>query len=967
MEPQQQVIFHPFRLDVANQRLWREEKAVPLTLKAFAVLRCLVDRAGQLVTKEELLEAVWPQTFVSDAVLKVRIGELRKALGDEARTPRFIETAQRRGYRFVAKVTLTPLALPNDRFDADASSSLVVGRTEELEHLQSRLDKTLAGQRQIVFVSGEPGIGKTTLVEAFLRNADPTTLVARGQCFEQYGGSEAYMPWLDAFSRLCREQNSCIALLRRHAPMWLAQMPWLVDETERLALQRETTGATRARMLREMAQAIDALTAEKPLVLALEDLHWSDYSTLDLIAYVARRREPARLMLIGTFRPVEVILSGHPLKAVKHELESHQFCEELALDFLSENAVADYLKLRIPMGQLPEELPQLIHGRTEGNPLFMVNLVDELLTDYVIDEAGRCQLNATVEEIAIAAPVGVLQMIEKHAERLSEADQRVLEAASVEGIEFAAVAVAAALQTEEIEIEDCCERLTRRQQFLHLMPQRQLPDGTVTARYCFDHALYQNVFYARLTTARRAELHLRIANCHEQHYGDHAFEIAAELALHFEEGRDGKRAVKYLIQAARQANQVFAEREAVVLANRGLALVARFADPRERCEQELSLQVVLGNALMATKGFAAPEVRQTYSRARELCRELGDTSYLLPVLYGLFANHMISGEHRAAFELGKEFLSLAEKNGDPAIVVGHRMIGQPLFWKGDLPAARKHLEQIVSLYDPAQHRQLTWLYGQEPGMAGRAFLILTLWSLGYPDSALKQHEEMLRLAREVSHAQSQAYALTFAAMHLQTLGDCQGTRELAEKLASIASEHGLPVWLAWAKILLGWTMAKQGQTAEGIHEMQSGLKIMQNSGTRVFHSYYRYLLADGYREAKQFDEGLRTLAEAVALRGDMEERFWEAEEHRLKGELLSLQGAGIAEVEQSFQKAIELARKQSAKSLELRAVMSLSRLWQRQGKVAEGRELLAHTFGWFTEGFDTPDLQAAGELLEELS
>jgi predicted ATPase len=775
------------------------------------------------------------------------------------------------------------------------------------------------------------------------------------------------MPWLDAFSRLCREQNSCIALLRRHAPMWLAQMPWLVDEAERLALQRETTGATRARMLREMAQALDALTAEKPLVLALEDLHWSDYSTLDLIAYVARRREPAPLMLIGTFRPVEVILSGHPLKAVKHELESHQFCEELALGFLSENAVADYLKLRIPMGQLPEELPQLIHGRTEGNPLFMVNMVDELLTNCVIDDAGRCHLNASVEEIAVAAPAGVLQMIEKHAERLSAAEKQVLEACSVEGMEFSAAAVAAALQTQEIEIDDCCQRLARRQQFLQPATQKWLPDGTVTGRYGFGHALYQNAFYARLTSARRAELHLRIANYYETHYGDQAIEIAAELALHFEEGRDGKRAVKYLILAARQANQVFAAREAVVLANRGLVLVARLASPRERCEQELALQVILGNALMATKGFAAPEVRQTYSRARELCRELGETSYLLPVLYGLFVNHATSGEYQTALELGKEFLSLAEQNGDPAIVVGHRLIGQPLFWKGDLPAARKHLEQVVSLYDPAQHRQLTWLYGQEPGMAGHAFLALTLWFLGYPDSALKQHEETLRLAREVSHAQSQAYALTFAAMHLQIRGDCQGTRELAEKMTSIASEHGLPVWLAWGKILLGWTRAKQGQAAEGIREMQSGLKIMQNSGVRIFHSYYRCLLGEGYREAKQFDEGLRTLAEAVAFRGDMEEHFWEAEEHRLKGELLSLQGAGIAEVEQSFQKAIELARKQSAKSLELRAVMSLSRLWQGQGKVAEGRELLAQTYGWFTEGFDTPDLQAAKELLEELS
>ena len=278
MKPNQQVTFHPFRLDLGNQRLWREEQAVPLTLKAFALLQYLAERPGQLVTKEELLEAVWPETYVTDAVLKVRIGELRKALGDDVKAPRFIETAQRRGYRFIGKVMTE-----TERWRDDHSPPrLVVGRTAELAYLQSCLAPVLGGQRQIVFVTGEPGIGKTTLVEAFLRGADASLLIARGQCLEQYGGGEAYLPWLDAFSRLCREREGCIALLRRHAPMWLVQMPWLLDEEERAALQRETAGATRARMLREMAEAIEALTAETPLALALEDLHWSDYSTLDL-------------------------------------------------------------------------------------------------------------------------------------------------------------------------------------------------------------------------------------------------------------------------------------------------------------------------------------------------------------------------------------------------------------------------------------------------------------------------------------------------------------------------------------------------------------------------------------------------------------------------------------------------------------------------------------------------------------
>lgn len=973
MKPNQQITFHPFRLDLGNQLLWREEHAVPLTLKAFALLRYLAERPAQLVTKGELLEAVWPETYVTDAVLKVRIGELRKALGDAAKSPRFIETAQRRGYRFIGKVTMEPERRRDDRPPslglAVSPSPLVVGRAAELADLQGRLGQVLGGQRQIVFVTGEPGIGKTTLVEAFLREADASVLVARGQCLEQYGDSEAYLPWLDAFSRLCRERETCIALLRRRAPMWLAQMPWLLDEAERAALQRETAGATRARMLREMAEAIEGLTAETPLVLALEDLHWSDYSTLDLIAYLARRSEPARLLLIGTYRPVEVILSGHPLKAVKQELQAHQLCAELPLDFLSEAAVAEYLRLRFPTQQFPAELPRLIHGRTDGNALFMVNVVDELLAHSLIDEAGqRSEFEAAVKEIEVAAPAGVRQMIEKQIERLSEADQRVLEAASVGGVEFSSVAVAAGLQAEVIEIEECCGRLARQQQFLREAGLQSLPDGTVTARYGFIHALYQNAFYQRVTAARRAGLHQRIAEHDELCLGQRAGENAAELALHFEQGRDWQRAVKYLTQAAQHANQVFAAQEAVVLARRGLVLVAMLPEVRERCEQELSLQIVLGNALMATKGFAAPEVEQTYARARELCHQLGQTPYLLPVLYGLFANQLVSGRYRMALKLGEEFLGLAEQESDPATVVGHRMMGLPLFALGELTQAREHLEQIAFLYDPAQHRRLTWLYGQEPGIAGHAFLALTLWLLGYPESALGRHEEALNLAREVSsHAQSQAYALTWASMHHQFRRECQETREAAEAIIMLATEQGLALWLAWGSILRGWAMAEQGQAEEGIGQMIGGLESMQSNGTQMFRPYYLCLLAQGYGKAGQFREGLAVLAEALAPGKEIEEHFCEAELYRLKGELLLSEGADAAEIEACFQQAIEVASKQSAKSLELRAVMSLNRLWRRQGKRAEGHELLSNTYRWFTEGFDTVDLQAAKLLLEELA
>src|SRR5262245_46771427 len=380
MEPGSHILFAPFRLDLRNQCLWRDGRVITLTPKAYAVLMCLVERHSQLVTKEELLNAVWPETYVTDAALKVCIGELRKALGDDARQPRFIETAHRRGYRFIGPITkardeerqsappITTSATTSGRFSVPLRLRIspprdLVGREANLAQLSGWLERAMEGERQVVFITGEAGIGKTTLVESFLLSAarDPQVWIAHGQCLEQYGVGEAYLPVLEAVSRLCQEpgRERLIELLRRRAPTWLRQMPWLVSAADQEAFERESAGATRERMLREMAETIEALTVKTPLVMALEDLHWSDYSTLDLISYLARRREPARLLLIGAYRQADVISSGHPLKGVQQELKMSRRCAELALEFLSEAAVGEYLAARFPDGRLPAKLARL--------------------------------------------------------------------------------------------------------------------------------------------------------------------------------------------------------------------------------------------------------------------------------------------------------------------------------------------------------------------------------------------------------------------------------------------------------------------------------------------------------------------------------------------------------------------------------------------------------------------------------
>ncbi|HKP84796.1 MAG TPA: AAA family ATPase [Blastocatellia bacterium] len=605
MRRDKQITFGPFRLDESNECLWRGTRTLALRPKAFAVLKYLVERPGHLVTKQQLLSAVWGDTFVSEAVLKDSVRQLREALEDDAKSPQFIETAHRRGYRFIGKVTggTAPDPVESESFPAPENAAprpqnfapstpltSLFGREAALARMQSWLETALKADRQVVFVTGEPGIGKTTLVEAFLDRASAlhAVSIARGQCLEQYGAGEPYLPVLEAFSRLCREPGGdrAIEVLRRYAPTWLIQMPALITAADREGLQQQIQGATRDRMLREMADAIEALTAETPFILVMEDLHWSDYSTLDLVSYLARRRETARLLVIATYRPVEVILSEHPLKGVKQELLARRLAKELPLEYLTEEAVAEFLDMKFPRNQFPKQLALLIHRRTEGNPLFMVNLADYLLAEGIIaEEDGIWRLRVELAELELGVPENVRRLIEKQIERLGSEEQRVLEAASVVGLECSAIAIAAALASDVVPVEERCEGLARRHQFLSPSWPVELPDGEITPRHKFIHGLYMDVLYNRLAVSRRAQMHLRVGNAGERIYGERVTEIAAELAVHFEQGRDLHRAVKYLQLAAENAAGSFANHEAITLIKRAVELLKLMQGAQEPADQ----------------------------------------------------------------------------------------------------------------------------------------------------------------------------------------------------------------------------------------------------------------------------------------------------------------------------------------------------------------------------------------------
>jgi predicted ATPase len=683
-------------------------------------------------------------------------------------------------------------------------------------------------------------------------------------------------------------------------------------------------------------------------------------------------------MILGTYRPVEVMVHAHALRAIVAELRHHPQYAELRLDALSAAATAAYLRQRCGEQSIPTGLPQLVHQRTGGNPLFLVAMVDELerqgLLETAEDASGSPGALAALRELI---PISLRQSIEQHLEQLSEADQALLEAASVAGSTFAVAAVAAGVAQAPETLEVRLTAFARQGRFIQAAGTETWPDGTVTACYQFRHALYHEVVYARVSAGHRVRLHQQIGVRKETGYGAQARQIAAELALHFTRGRDAGRAVTYLQYAGENALRRSAYQEAITHLTGGLEMLATLPETPERAQQELAMQTTLGPALVATKGFAAPEVFHAYTRARALCQQVGNTRRLFQVLRGLWYFALIRLELRRARELGEHLLTLAQQADDPVLhVEAHYALGLTLNYLGELAAAQTHLAQGIALYDPQQHRTHAVRYGQDAGVACRAYGALTLWWLGYPEHALRQSHEAVTLARQLTHPFSVGFALVFAPWLHQLRREGPRSHEWAEAAIALAAEHKFVALLAQGTIMRGWAVAAQGgaprggqgQGDDGISQIQQGLAAWRATGAEGVRPYYLPLQAEASAQMGQVEAALTLLAEALAVANDTGERRWEAELHRLKGEVLLAHAAEQhAEADICFRQALEIARRQQAKSLELRAAMSLSRLWKQQGKRPEAYALLAPIYGWFTEGFDTADLQEAKALLETLA
>src|SRR5262245_54159712 len=725
----------------------------------------------------------------------------------------------------------------------------------------------MQGQRQLVLVTGEPGIGKTALVDAFQQQAlaaVPGLRVARGQCLEGYGGMEAYYPLLEALGAVCRGAGGAavVETLTTHAPTWLVQFPALLTPAHRATLQRELQDATRERMLRELAELLEVLTADRPLLLVLEDLQWADPATVDGLAALARRRAPAHLVLVATYRPVDLAFWAHPLQTLTQDLRVHQLCHDLVVEPLSEADIAAYLATVAAGAPRPEGLAALLSRHSEGNPLFMRAVLDHLTQQGVLArEPDGWQLRVPIAAMAVGVPENLRQMIEAQMARLGPEEQRVLEVASVTGVVFTASVSAAAADLEANDYDAVCASLARRQQLVRAADAQRFPDGSVSQRYEFVHALYREVCYWRQAPGHRAARHRCLGAHLEAVFATQLQDVAAELAHHCEAGAEWARAITYLQRVADTAGQRYAYREAATTLQHALALVPHLPEAPARTQHTLTLYSALGVALTMTHGQAAPDVEHAYTQAYACCQQVGEPPELVPVLYGLWRCYVQRSQLPTARALGDTLLRLAHRADDAALLVlAHYALGVTQFFLGALPAARRHLEDALVRYTPDQHRAQVLRMGVDPGLDSHLYAAWTLWLLGYPAQALARVHEALALAQELAHPYSLAQARLLAAIIAQWRRDVPAVYEHAAAAVALSTAQGFPFWAAMGTSLRGWALAMQGQGAEGVTQVRQGLAAWRANGSALGTPYCCTVLADVCDHLGHPADGLQALA-----------------------------------------------------------------------------------------------------------
>lgn len=815
------VRFGEFELDEANALLRRGGSAIAMSPTPFGLLCALVRRPGALLTKHSLLDEVWGHRFVSDSVLKGAISDVRMVLGDDPQQPRFIETVPRRGYRFVAVVTPLPAEAPvtgrsnantvHEQFAQRAlsassppTSSAFIGRARELAALRHGWNRVLNGKRVICWIAGEPGIGKTTLIDHFIAERGEVAC-ARGHCVQHYGSSEPYHPVLEALAELCRTDTEVPALLRAVAPTWLLQLPWLNTAEEREALLRELVGVNLERMLREMGEFLDRYTERRPLLLVSEDLHWGDRATIQLIDYLARRRSRGALMWLSSFRLAEVIASDHPLNGLRRELHLHGLCEEIVLDSFSEAEVAQYVAQRSTSLASDEGFVRTLHERTEGVPLFVASM-----TSDVAARAAQSGLHSAALLANSPVPESLLAIIDHYLTKLSSEQRPLLSAAAVCGLEFRIDTLARVLDRNALWVADICDQLFREQLWLVASRTRD-PHDTVDAPYSFRHALFRQVLYDRLAPSARAELHRKAGAALEQERASGVAIAAAELAMHFDRGRSHLAALRYYAEAAEAALLHVSPSECMSLTERALTLLDQAPVGAERTSLEITIAALRGASAFHLLG-AGDEARAAYERGSALLTDVPDHPMRGLLLHGLGFLYNLHGEYAQASLTADRAEALASESGDAFLALAACTVrGQAHMHQGRPDAARASLERALPTMqsiDATSSQQSFIGFIADPQTTVLATLSLQLIHIGRIREARERLEQAYARARKIAQPMALSITLWFDALCEIRLGDEQRVARLADEMHALVEEFALAQGKTACRWFRGWAEAR---------------------------------------------------------------------------------------------------------------------------------------------------------------
>ena len=945
--------FGPFTLDRGDGRLLRGGKPAELKPKALALLLALIDNAGRVVAKDELLDAVWGTRYITEGVIKTQVAELRAALGDDPKAPRWIETVHGRGYRFAGQVEVdTPRATAPAGDPVDGSP--LVGRGEELAVLRQAFDRARTGERQLVGVAGDPGVGKSTLLATFIAALDGAR-VASGQCVERWGGNEPYLPVLNALDQLCAAEPGLVPAVRDVAPMWLVQMPWHLPDAERVALQSQLTGASPERMLREFGALAERLASERPLVWLVEDVHWADPATVHLIAALARRRGPAALMVLLTFRPIDLAFTDHPFGDLRRELRLQRLMHELPLEGLSRDAIGQLVRRRHGERCAPDDFIDQLHRYTEGLPLFALGVLDELVDAGVIAPSADGSGNALAADATsrLAVPRTLADMFDGQLQRLPADVNELLEVAALAGHPFDHLTLADALGQPPDTVRAHLDDLVRRRIWLLAAGVAQMPDGRIATRCAFRHAVIRHVLAARAGTLTRIERHRALAAALERQWGATA-ELAPQLALHHEEGQQPVAAARQLAVAGTTALQRQAPREALALAERGLALLGPLGAGAEA--ERLPLISVRLTATVLSEGMASAAARAQVGDLLARLDTLPAGAATMPLWQVALLTHItgrLPGTSALVQRFGDIVRDLPGDAGEVGRAVAGNAAGVDALHLGRLTDSLRAFEGTLGLPDRAAGAILLL---RSPRDEAWAYLCLVAETLARPALAAAAHAHVDSLVARGSDLITVAMGRWFQVYAHYFRGDAVRARELAGECVDLLESRRASPFLQPHRIALGWANAALGRVDEGLAMAEDGLRRYVDQGSQQGLAGLHAMVAETCRLAGRTDGTARHVRQGLDAAERNRDGFALSELHRLQGAA----EATPEEQEAALRRALAHARDQEAGLLEARAAGTLRDWLIAAGRPEEAAEVVATTRGRLPEGVDAPVVRALG-------